>query len=77
MTSNTYTAEEPDRILAAARLMTEEQVMARWQVSKKWFRALVNGYHPKGVRLEAIRFSSQQLRFRPIDVARLEEELWG
>jgi hypothetical protein len=77
VTTVTYTAEEAESILRAAPLMTEAQVMSRWNVSKRWLRALVNGKHPQGVHLPAVALSSQKLRFRPIDVARVEEELWG
>ena len=75
--SLTYMAEEAERILKAAPLMTETQVLRRWKCSKRFLRSLVNGHHPKGVQLEAIRLSTQQLRFRPIDVARVEQKLWG
>ena len=77
MGSSTYTAEEADRILTAAPLMTETQVIKRWKVSKRWLRALVNGRHPSGVHLEAIKFSTQKLRFRPVDIARVEQQFWG
>ena len=72
-----YLAEEAERILRAAPLMTEAQVMKRWKCGKRWLRALVNGRHPRGVKLDAIRLSTQVLRYRPIDVARVEQALWG
>ena len=53
-TYKAYTAEEADNILAAAPLMTEAQLMRRWQCGKRWLRALVNGHDPRGVHLPAV-----------------------
>ena len=37
----------------------------------------MNGNYPQGVKLDAIRLSTQVWRFRPIDMARVEQELWA
>ena len=72
-----YSAEEADNILRAAPLMTEADLMRRWgHTDNRQIRKLVSGRHPSGIHLPAIRFSNKVLRFRPIDVARVEEDLW-
>ena len=53
----------------------ETQVMARWQCKKRWLRALINGHHPKGIYLPAVRLSAKELRFRARDVIKVEEQL--
>ena len=76
MGSSSYNTEEADNILRAAPLMTEAELMRRWHCDRRWLRALVNGHHPYGIKLPAVRLSPQKLRFRRIDVAAIEETLW-
>ena len=73
--TSVYSAEEAEAILDAAPLLTETQVMARWQCKKRWLRALINGHHPKGIYLPAVRLSARELRFRARDVIKVEEQL--
>ncbi len=77
MSTRTYTDADLDRIFKRERLLTEDELLVMWPVTKRKLREIVNGNGPRGVHLPAVRFSAKQLLFRPADVARVEKALWG
>ena len=74
---NEYASEEADAIVNGERLVAPEMLMDRWAISRKELLKIVNGNHPSGVHLPALRFGSKTVRFRVADVVQVEYALYG
>ena len=71
----TYTDDELDQVFRRQPLISEEELLAMWPITKRKLRELQAGRHPSGVHLPAVKFSGKQRAFRPADVARVQRAL--
>ena len=76
-TYNEYASEETDAIVNGEKLVAPEMLTDRWGISQSELLKLVNGNHRSGVHLPALRFGSKTMRFRLVDVVRVEYEMYG
>ena len=76
-TFETYASEVADAISNGEKLVAPEMLMNRWMISKKELLKIVNGHHPSGAHLPALRFGSKTMRFRVTDVIKVEFEMYG
>lgn len=67
-----YAAEESEKILNGERLLAPEQVMKRLTITRRQLQELHRGENPKGLFLPAYRLGKKTIRYRLIDVLRVE-----
>ena len=69
-----YVKEETEPFLKGNKLLTPEMVIERLGITKRQLQELTRGENPHGLFLPAIRLGKKTIRYRMIEVLRLEFE---
>ena len=69
-----YIQQETDAILQGEKLLAPEQVMERLGITRRQLMALHRGENSHGLYLPVIRLGKKTIRYRLVDVLRLEFE---
>ena len=72
MTFEEYSKQEGPNLLNGDTLLAPEQVMARLRITRRQLQQLHRGEHPRGLYLPACRLGKKTIRYRRLDVIRLE-----